>query len=81
MRLRSLRNFTDIVGVYVYYWTNSAEIYRTYRPWHGVLVDQVSWLWLKIWRRQTADKIYSFEFSKIRISNNFEDKILKKSSK
>ena len=45
------------------------------------LVDQVSWLWLKIWRQQTADKIYIFEFTKIRISNNFEDKILKKSSK
>ena len=40
-----------------------------------------SWLCLNIWRRQTADKIYIFEFSKIRISNNFEDKILKKSSK
>ena len=25
------------------------------------LVDQVSWLWLKIWWRQTADKMYIFD--------------------
>ena len=53
----------------------------TYRPWHGVLVWSSIVTVAYYWRRQTADKIYSFEFSKIRISNNFEDKILKKSSK
>ena len=71
---RNLKNLRN-------YWTNSAEICRTYRHWHGVLVDRASWLLLKIWWRQAADKIYILHFSEIRISNNFEDRISKKSSK
>ena len=59
---------------------NSAEICRTYRPLHGVFVGWMSWLWLNIWWREAADKMYIFEFSKTRISNNFEENISKESS-